>query len=645
MKIKEQKMVSAEQRKYLRLDTVFPVQFRLEEQTKEVLLSGWLQGFTNNISRGGICLTINNLDPQLGKLLRQKDVKLSLEIDIPTSRKSIPARGGIVWVRDVPGEKPQYVVGVNYDYILVQHNNQLMRYAWFRKLFAPLILAVVIVLASGLSINSYLNFKLTQGNKLLIEKLSGVLQDSELARQRIEKAVAQGENFQSQLNQLQARIKFLEAEKLEIQAGDAIQIGELNDLIAGLTKEKKNLEETLAEIKRDESQAVQELVQLDDRKLVLEKANFDRMYQWLKLHQNQRSGLVASFEGDKEITSWSFTYDLALLVQAYAKFGDFDRAKKILDFFNHGAKRENGWFLNAYYVDDGAPAEFIMHSGPNLWVGLAILQYMQATQDKSYLELAESIAQTIMDLQRQDAFGGIRGGPHMEWYATEHNLDAYAFFNMLAEVTQKPVYAQAAQKTIDWMVSNTYAPPDLPVKRGKGDATIATDTYAWSIAAVGPEKLFALGMDPDQILEFVEENCSVEVVFKRSDQESVRIKGFDFAPQRHTARGGVVSSEWTAQMIVAYKIMDEFYTERGDLTKAAGYAKKAQIYLNELGKMIISSSSASGQGQGCLPYATLDQVDTGHGWMTPKGSHTGSASGTAYALFAYYGFNPLKLKK
>jgi len=114
------------------------------------------------------------------------------------------------------------------------------------------------------------------------------------------------------------------------------------------------------------------------------------------------------------------------------------------------------------------------------------MQYTQSTQDKSYLSVAESIAATIINLQNQDADGGIRGGPAVEWYSTEQNLDAYAFFNMLAQVTQKAAYAQAAQKTINWLVNNTYDRPDLPVKRGKGDSTIATDTYAWSIAAIGP---------------------------------------------------------------------------------------------------------------------------------------------------------------
>jgi hypothetical protein len=642
---KNKKLIPAEHRKYLRLDTVFPVQFRLEEPEGEIFLSGWLQGFTNNISRGGICLAINNLDPELFDLLREKNIKLSLEIDIPISRKPICARASIVWAKDISGDKHQCLVGINYDYISAGQNNMLMRYSWLKKLFVPIALGLVVILTASLGANSYLNFKLTQGNQRLIEKLATVLKDSALAKQKIEEVIAQRKSFVSKLSILQAQIKSVQSQKETIQAGDLIQIKQLSDRISNLSQEKLILESKLAAVVRDENIVTQELTQLDQKKAVLEKANFDKMYQWLKIHQNNRTGLVASFEGDKEIANWSFSYDLALLVQAYTQFLDFDRAKKILDFFADDAKRENGWFLNAYYVDDGAPAEFIIHSGPNLWVGLAIMQYTQSTQDRSYLGLAESIAETIIDLQDQDPGGGIRGGPSVEWYSTEHNLDAYAFFNMLAKVTGKTTYSQAAAKVINWMVSNTYDRKDLPVKRGKGDSTIATDTYAWSVAAIGPQKLLELGMDPDRILEFVEENCGVEVNFVRLNTQSVKIKGFDFAPQRHTARGGVVSSEWTAQMVVSYKIMEKFYLKKGDKIKAANYGAKAQMYLSELGKMIISSPSASGQGEGCLPYATQDQVDTGHGWSTPRGSHTGSVSGTAYTLFAYYGFNPLELKE
>lgn len=647
---KNKKLIPTEHRKYLRLDTVLPVQFRLENAQSDVPLSDWLQGFTNNIGAGGLCLCINYLNPKLFELIKQKNIKLSLEIDLPIARKPICARANIVWAKDIFGDKHQYLVGLKYDQILAQQNRLLMRYAWLKKLFVPAVLALVIILAASVGANSYLNYKLRQGNQQLIEKLVVVLNDSTLAKQKIEEVNAQRQRLALQLESLAQQIKEVESAKAKVEslninlsADNSKEIAKLNKLIFGLAKEKSALENKLTLAAQKEASATKELSQLDQQKVVLEKANFDKMYQWLKLHQNNRSGLVSSFEGDKEIANWSFTYDLALLIQAYARFADFDRARRILDFFARDAKRIDGWFINAYYSDDGTPAEFAKHCGPNLWLGLAIMQYTHYAQDKSYLALAESIAAVIIDLQNVDADGGLRGGPDVAWYSTEHNLDAYAFFKMLAKVTGKTAYASAADKALNWIVNNTYDRKDLPVKRGKGDSTIATDTYAWSIAAIGPEKLISLGMDPDKILEFVEENCAVEVNFMRVNGQSVKIKGFDFAPQRHTSRGGVVSSEWTAQMVVSYKIMEKFYAQKGDKIKAAKYGVKAALYLSELGNMIISSPSPSGQGQGCLPYATLDQVDTGHGWSTPKGSHTGSVSGTAYTLFAYYGFNPLEL--
>lgn len=646
MLFKNKAKPAAEKRKYLRLDTVFPVQFRLEELDGKAFLSSWLQGFTDNIGRGGICLFINNIGPELLKLIKEKKCRLSLEIDIPISKRSIPAQVSIAWFKESSEGKRKCQIGLNYDRISARQNNKLMRYAWLKKLFIPAALSAMAAVTLILGINSYLNFNLTRSNKLLVEKLAGVLKDSRLAEQKTGEIAAQRQELQVKLKDLEERIKSVESQRAQTEASNFNQIKQLNESIAALTAEKFVLEARLTDARRTENVAVKELSSLDEKKAGLEKANFDRMYQWLKAHQNNRTGLVSSFEGDQDIANWSFTYDLALLVQAYTYFGDFDRARKILEFFAHKAKRENGWFLNAYYVNDGGPAEFIMHSGPNLWVGLAIMQYMQGSKDKSYLGLAESIAQTIIGLQDADAGSGIRGGPEVEWYSTEHNLDAYAFFNMLAKVTGKKKYAQAGQKTLTWILEHTYDRPDLPVKRGKGDSTIATDTYAWSIAAIGPQKLQKLGMDPDKIIEFVEESCGVEADFLRLNGQSVKIKGFDFAPQLHTARGGVVSSEWTAQMAVSYKIMEDFYSKAGgSMPKAVDYGKKARMYLNELGNMIISSSSPSGQGEGCLPYATQEHVDTGHGWMTPKGSHTGSVSGTAYALFAYYGFNPLELKE
>jgi hypothetical protein len=97
-------------------------------------------------------------------------------------------------------------------------------------------------------------------------------------------------------------------------------------------------------------------------------------------------------------------------------------------------------------------------------------------------------------------------------------------------------------------------------------------------------------------------------------------------------------------MVLAYKIMAGYYSQQSIAVKARLYESKAEDYLMSLASMIISSPSASGQGESCLPYASRGAVDTGHGWTTPKGNATGSVASTAYALFAYYKYNPLELK-
>ncbi|MEI6831988.1 MAG: hypothetical protein WCK61_04725 [Candidatus Omnitrophota bacterium] len=643
MRIKNKEPVSPEQRKYLRLNTIFPVQFRLESMDGEIFISDWRQGFTNNISREGICLCVNNLDISSLKLFEEKKVKLLLEINLSMSKKPISASAKIAWVKEMRPDMHQHLIGLNYECISAQQNNKLLLYARAKKLFAPLALSLIIILAIALGANSFLNIKLTRSNKLLVEELVSVIKDSNVANQKVKDAIIQRQDLQSKLKSLEGRIISAESKRNASQTVSLGQARQFNELINKLTLEKTLMQEELIAMQKKEDVAAKESSILDQKKVVLEKANLDKMYRWLKIHQNPHTGLVMSFEGGKDIANWAFIYDQALLIQVYSQFADFQQAKKILDFFAKGAKRENGWFLNAYYADDGAPAEYVTHVGPNIWVGLAIMQYTQASQDKSYMGLAESIAQTIINLQNTDEDGGLRGGPSVSWYSTEHNLDAYAFFNMLFKVTGKQIYNLAREKTLNWLTLHIYGRQDLPVARGKGDSTIATDTYAWFIAAIGPQKLKDLGMDPDKIMEFVEENCAIEVNFTRPNGQSVLIKGFDFAPQRHVARGGVVSSEWTAQMVVSFKIMAEFYKLSNPL-KALEYKNKADMYLEQLGNMLISSSSPSGQGEGCLPYATLDFVDTGHGWMTPKGRSTGSVSGTAYTLFAYYGFNPLELK-
>jgi len=649
-----------ERRRYIRLDSVFPVDFRLVALDNQTFLSEWIQGFTNNISRGGICLSVNNLKPELVELIQKGQSNLLLNLQIPLSRAATLARSRPIWIEQIRNQPGQYLIGLSYSEISPSANKHIVGYAWMKYLVPRISAGLLIILFFGIGISGYFNWRKTLENRNLVYQLSRVLEDSKIAEASINKINREKEELNLNLSQVRLKLKTAEEQKqqvlselehsrLAIERKDTEERRLLKNseqlalLIDRLKKEKSVLEEQLLNLEKRQATATQNLLTLDEKKAILQQTTFDNMYQWLSRHRNPSTGLISSFEGDLDIADWAFIYDQALVACTYTYFTDFGNAGKIFDFFKYRAKKVDGGYLNAYYAKDGQPAEYVVHCGPNIWLGIAIMQYTHKSGDRRYLSLAEEIADWIIQIQSEDEDGGIRGGPQVKWYSTEHNLDAYAFFNMLYEITGNQRYTRSADRILNWLVKHTYDRTDIPVKRGKGDSTIATDTYAWSIAALGPAKLEKLGMSGDDIIKFAEENCSVEVDFHRPDGNTIRVKGFDFAAQRNLARGGVVSCEWTAQMILSFKVLARFYRERQMLETAQLYEKKASDYLWQLSQMIISSPSPSGQGRGCLPYASSDFVDTGHGWMTPKGNSTGSVAATTYTLFAYYGYNPLEL--
>ncbi len=645
-------LLSQQSRKYIRLDSVFPVEFQVVGLDGESQLSEWLQGFTRNVGKGGLCLEVNRLPQELIPLLNGRQVKLCLKIEMPAVNRPVSALASIVWVKEPDGNVSKYSLGLSYETIDRRQNAQIMFYARLKRMLIPVGAALILILAAGFLLGAYFNMKLIHSNKFMVEQLVKIIQESSIAKQKVKVITKDRSDLQMQIQTLESRIDTVEKEKMLFREKAKVEqfktsqdIDDLSRQLNELVQTKALLQDGLIKLQQKESVVTEEFLHLEKRKASLEKANLDKMYHWLAIHQNPRTGLVISFEGDGEVADWAFIYDQSLAIQAYLILSDFVRAKKVLTFFARKADRQDGLFYNAYYTKDSNPAEFTVHCGPNIWLGIAIIQYGEKTKDNSFLKLAEEIAQSIISLQDKDKDGGIRGGPAVEWYSTEHNLDAYAFFNMLYKVTKNEQYRSARDKALNWLNLHTYDKMDIPIKRGKGDSTIATDTYAWSIAAIGPEKLEQIGMNPDMIMDFAEKNCAVEVVYRRPEGNVVKVKGFDFAPQRNLARGCVVSAEWTSQMVISFKIMADFYYKKNMIAKARSYDLKADNYLVGLGNMIISSPSASGQGDSCLPYATQENADTGHGWMTPKGRATGSVAGTAYALFAYYNYNPLQLKE
>jgi len=134
--------ITEERRQYVRLNSVFPVEFQIMDANNEKALSSWMEGFTSNISRGGMRLILKGINAETVALLTKKDIQLSLSIRIPLTANPTEATAQVIWLSKVEGVEPvQYHMGIKYLMIEREGFKRIMRYAhwcsfkgWLSKL-------------------------------------------------------------------------------------------------------------------------------------------------------------------------------------------------------------------------------------------------------------------------------------------------------------------------------------------------------------------------------------------------------------------------------------------------------------------------------------------------------------------------------
>jgi hypothetical protein len=181
-----------------------------------------------------------------------------------------------------------------------------------------------------------------------------------------------------------------------------------------------------------------------------------KAYQFLDLMMDKyakgsTTRLVQSYDGGglKHLTD-AFTYDDALLVDALLARGTSDdvaRSKVVGNAFLYVQAHDSagdGRLRAAYApkplkkpgdikVDDGTSDD-----GDLAWAGQALVQLFAKTGNTAYLSGALKIANWLQtntyDTRGSGGYTGgyTAGGNKIEWKSTEHNIDVYAFFTMLA---------------------------------------------------------------------------------------------------------------------------------------------------------------------------------------------------------------------
>lgn len=398
------------------------------------------------------------------------------------------------------------------------------------------------------------------------------------------------------------------------------------------------------------------------------KPQIEKFQNWLLINKDHSTGLPHSHVGDERFENWAITYDSAMVTLAYIAIGKLEEAKKIIDFY---IDTPNAWRLGGIIeaVNPTSPVlgeDWSVRTGSNLWMGIASFHLYKATGENKYLDLAKKLADFAISLQNTDKedsnFGGIRlgplGGPNVagdqhlsydvrqssfyEVFATEHNIDAYALFNMLYQETKEENYKETRDKALGWLRRVAYNKEEHRFNRGykRGlDTAIATDIHSWGISALGVDVLDAFELDlAEKMAEFIEKNCLSEVPYTKPDGKKVKVRGVDFIDYKTAANLGrkpLVSPEWTFQLINAYRRLELDFKKRGDTQKETKYREKRQ----ELTKSILDLAIELNDTL-AYPYATQAEAIIGHEYNTPKENNL-SAIGVSYAILALAGFDPL----
>jgi hypothetical protein len=177
--------------------------------------------------------------------------------------------------------------------------------------------------------------------------------------------------------------------------------------------------------------------------------------------------LVQSYSDQNGLESTAFTYDNAVSIHAYLLQGgkdSIDRAEIIGNGLLYAQATNfpfnDGRFAQAYFVNteatDGSgafitPAAFPFYFytsavGDQAWAGMALSQLYRRTGLRKYLAAAVKVANWIVaNTYSTIGPGGYSFGTAIDQYnnsvpstngkSTEHNIDTFAFFTMLDELT------------------------------------------------------------------------------------------------------------------------------------------------------------------------------------------------------------------
>jgi hypothetical protein len=389
---------------------------------------------------------------------------------------------------------------------------------------------------------------------------------------------------------------------------------------------------------------------------------------------------------DAALGPTAFTYDNAVSIHAYLLRGSSDALTRA-EVLGNGliyAQANNfpvadGRFAQAYFVNvptsDGAyitpaAAPYYFYGsavGDQAWAGMALAQLYRRTGQKKYLTAALTVANWIVtNTYNTLGAGGYSYGTIIDQYnqsqpspngkSTEHNIDTYAFFTMLVELTHNGngnngmSWSSLAQHAMTFVIAMYNIPGGYFYTGTLGDQiTINTypipeDCQTWSYLGL-------LDNNYKQSIDWALKNLQATDTASSPNSNltgSQKITGvvYDTASLAPTIPGSDPDAVWlegTAHTVAALVARvsagrDNLPTLFSDLSTAIRFLGQIQLAQAELGAGQTVNGKTIPVGLGLL--ASTSVMDTGFGYTYGPSLHIGA---TGWYLIAAQGGNPFQL--
>ncbi len=346
--------------------------------------------------------------------------------------------------------------------------------------------------------------------------------------------------------------------------------------------------------------------------------------------------LVQSYSGgtlERQGVDDSFTYDDALIIDALLARGepeDLARAQILgqsLLYVQEHDPAGDGRIRAAYAPTplaspaDVSATDATSDVGNMAWVGQALVHLYERTGTPVFLAGARELARWIQtEAYDERGAGGYTGGEEADgtriaWKSTEHNIDLYAFFSLLAAAGGEVGWGQAAAHARDF-VEAMWVPPKGK-KHGDGMFWVGTgedgvtpnrglqveDVNSWSYLALR-DGAFASSLDWVAKYLAVSKKGFSGVSFCRRSRKGVWFEGTAHIADALLARGG------------------------------PGDEEAAERYLSDIEHAQLAGPNNDGKG---IIAASRDGVGDCEGEAYFASLHTGA---TAWYLLAAQGVDP-----